>query len=65
MKCPKVKHGKHHNACRARLSRSSHLEYTGSIRCPPGIEEVIFARRHKPLSTVCKLKRQHTALMKM
>lgn len=26
------------------------LEYAGSIRCPPRIEEVIFARAHEPFT---------------
>lgn len=38
---------------RRRLLR---LEYAGSIRRPPGVQEVIFAGAHKPFTTVGELE---------
>lgn len=38
------------------------LEYSGSIRSPPSIEQVIFSSTHKPFTTIGKLQGEHTAL---
>lgn len=41
------------------------LEYTGSIRCSPCIQKIIFSSAYKPFATVSEFQGQHTTLMKM
>ena len=42
-----------------------YLEYTGSIRRPPRVEEVVFSGADEPLATVGEFERQHAALVKV
>lgn len=41
------------------------LEYAGSIRSPPGIQEVVLAGADKPLAAVGEFEGQDTALVEV
>lgn len=47
------------------LRRGTDLEYAGTVRGPPGIQEVVLAGGDKPLATVGELEGQDTALVQM
>jgi len=42
-----------------------HLKDAGSVRCPPGIQQIVFASTDKPFATVCKFEWQDTTFMQM
>ena len=46
-------------------SLTTHLKYASTVRRAPGVQQVVFASAHKPLSAVRELERQHTAVMKV
>ena len=43
----------------------AHLEYTGTIRRSPCIEQIVFASSDEPLASVGKLKRENTRVMEV
>lgn len=44
---------------------NTHLEYAGAIRCSPRVQQVIFTRRHEPLSACRETQRENTALVQV
>lgn len=42
-----------------------YLEDGGSVRSPPGIQEIVFARRDEPLARRGEFQRQHARLVQV
>lgn len=42
---------------------NTHLEYAGTIRSSPCVQQVIFTRRYEPLSACCKAQWEDTTFM--
>ena len=52
--------------CSAHVSRLlTDLKYAGSIRRPPGIQQIVFTRADKPFAAVGEFEWQDTAFMQM
>lgn len=52
-----------HWVVQKRSSIYTNLEYTGSVGCSPGIQEVVFTSANEPFSTVGEFQRQNAAFV--
>lgn len=45
--------------------KNTYLEYTGTIRRSPSVQEIVFAGGHEPLAACCETKGEHTTFVQM
>jgi len=45
------------------VSETTHLKYASTVRCTPGVQQVVFTGTDKPLAAVGELEWQHAAIV--